>query len=66
MQIVRQFRFLLLLLSIMVHLCKKKQCFAMCKMNGHAVDILHQPPFTVSIARIRNAQCSYRLYTHNS
>ena len=56
MQIVRQFRFLLLLLSIMVHLCKKKRCFAMCEMNGHVVDILHRPLFMVSIARILNAQ----------
>ena len=56
MQIVRLFRFLLLLLSIMVHLCQKKRCFAMCKTNGHVVDILHRPPFTVSTARILNAQ----------
>ena len=56
MQIVRLFRFLLLLLSIMVHLCKREQCFAMCKMNGHVVDILHRAPFTMLIARILYAQ----------
>ena len=56
MQIVRLFRFLLLLLSIMVHWCKREQYFAMCKMNGHVVGVLHRPPFTMSTARILNAQ----------